>query len=181
MRGVIAVLLRFAALCAQNERRLCAREADWTRILQRNRLLSGLRVSYLLASCTTLLAFSGFFATCIFDNSAKGLACLMSDVGQFELAERIYRSAPDLNHNKASGRYSSMAAWHSSSTHETPNTLRMKNAAVATVYGSQSREMAGRYFYLGLTCEQGRENRDPEAICSFPCLSQRPPEFDRAT
>lgn len=104
------------------------------------------------------------FATCIFDNSAKGLACLMSDVGQYELAERIYRSAPDLNENKASGRYSSMAAWHSSSTHEHPNILRMKNAAVAAVYSSQSRQMAGRYFYLGLTCEQGRENRDPEAI-----------------
>ncbi|PZM77765.1 MAG: hypothetical protein DKT66_26155 [Candidatus Melainabacteria bacterium] len=162
--SVIAVLIGCIALCAKKERRLFALEKDWTTILQQSRLLSGLRVSYLFASCITLLIFSAFFSTCIFDNSAKALACLMSDVGQYELAERIYRSAPDLNHNKASGRYSSMAAWHSSSTREDPNTLRMKNAAVAAVYGSQSRQMAGRYFYLGLTCEQGRENRDPEAI-----------------
>ncbi|MBX9948181.1 MAG: hypothetical protein K2Y39_03360 [Candidatus Obscuribacterales bacterium] len=162
--AAIGVLLALTARSAQRERRLFALEADWTRLLHRNRLLCGLHVSYLLASCTTLLLFSAFFATCIFDNCAKGLACLMSDVGQYELAERIYRSAPDLNENKASGRYSSMAAWHSSSTHEDPDTVRMKNAAVAAVYGSQSRQMAGRYFYLGLTCEQGRENRDPEAI-----------------
>ncbi len=124
------------------------------------------RVAGQLLACKLhdVVGIFSIFSTCIFDNSAKALACLMSDVGQYELAERIYRSAPDLNHNKASGRYSSMAAWHSSSTHEDPNTLRMKNAAIAAVYGSQSRQMAGRYFYLGLTCEQGRENRDPEAI-----------------
>ncbi len=162
--GVMALLIGFTALCTQKERRLFAPEKDWTKILQRNRLLSGLQVSYLLASCMTLLVFSAFFSTCIFDNSAKALACLMSDVGQYELAEHIYRSAPDLNHNKASGRYSSMAAWHSSTTHEAPNTLRMKNAAVAAVYGCQSPQMAGRYFYLGLTCGQGRVNRDSEAI-----------------
>lgn len=162
--SVIALLIGFTALCAQKERRLNIQEQDWKGILQRNRLLSGLRVSYLLASCMTLLVFSAFFSTIIFDNSAKALACLMSDVGQYELAERIYRSAPDFNQNKVSGRYSTMAAWHSSSTHEAPETLRMKNAAVAAVYGSQSRQMADRYFYLGLTCGQGRENRDPEAI-----------------
>lgn len=88
----------------------------------------------------------------------------MSDLGQYELAERIYRLAPDLNHNKASGRLSSMATWHSSSKREEPISLQMKNTAVATVYGSQSLQMANRYFYLGLTCGHAENNSTPEAI-----------------
>jgi hypothetical protein len=162
--GLLAALVGFTAMCAQKEQRPFASEKELTRVFKKSRYLSGLRASYLLASCMTLLVFSAFFSTCIFDNSAKALACLMSDVGQYELAERIYKCAPDLNHNKRSGRYSSMATWHSSSTHEDPGILRMKNAAVAAVYGSESRQMAGRYFYLGLTCAQGPENSDSEAI-----------------
>jgi hypothetical protein len=75
-------------------------------------------------------------------------------VGQYELAERVYRVAPDLNQNKRSGYFNSMAAWHSSRTFEDSNTIRRKNSAVATVYGADSLEMAGRYYYLGLVFEQ---------------------------
>lgn len=162
--GAITVAIGLAALCKQSARRLFAREENWKTILQHHRFFNGLRISYLLASCLTLLMLSALFSICIFDNSAKALACLLSDVGQYELAERIYQSAPDLNHNKASGRYSSMATWHSSSRREEPETLRMKNAAVAAVYGTQSLQMANRYFYLGLTCGNGPENHKPEAI-----------------
>jgi len=162
--GAIVIVIRFSKLRAQKEQSFFAHEKDWQRFLQANWLLSYMRVSYLIASCMTLFVFSTFYATSVFDNSAKALACLMSDAGQYELAERIYESAPDLNDNKQSGRYSSMATWHSSATNEDINTIRLKNAAVATVYGSQSLQMAGRYFYLGLTCSQGPIDRDSESI-----------------
>lgn len=162
--GIIVVLVRFSKLRAQKEQLLFAREKDWQRFLQANGLLSYMRVSYLIASCMALTIFSTFCAISTFDNSAKALACLLSNAGQYELAELIYKSAPDLNDNKQSGRYSSMATWHTSATNEDANTIRMKNAAVATVYGSQSLQMAGRYFFLGLTCQQGPVDRDSEAI-----------------
>ena len=162
--GAIVILIRFSKLRAQKEQGFFAREKDWQRFLQANCLWSYMRVSYLIISCMTLFVFSTFYATSVFDNSAKALACLMSDAGQYELAEHIYKSAPDLNDNKRSGRYSSMATWHSSATNEDANTIRLKNAAVATVYGSQSLQMASRYFYLGLTCSQGPIDRDSESI-----------------
>lgn len=160
----IAVLIGLLKFSEHRGRRLFALEADWTRLLRTNPTLSWLRIGYLLVSCVTFLVFSAFFATCIFDNGAKALACFMSDTGNYELAERIYRVAPDLSHNKADGRYSSMAAWHSSQAHEDPAMLRKKNAAVSMVYGAQSREMGCRYFYLGLTCIHGAVDRDAEVI-----------------
>lgn len=161
----IALLNCLAILFCHKERELFALEDSWAILLKRKKMLYGLRISYLAASCITLFWFSLFFATASFDCSAKALACLMSDIGQYELAERIYLCSPDLNQNKASGRYNSIASWHrSSNTHEDPVTMWRKNDAVAKVYGSESLEMAGRFFYIGLTCESGMVNRDAEAI-----------------
>ena len=163
--AAILTLIRVVMIFERREQCSIALNHEWNKILARSRILCGLRVGYFLASSIILSVFFCFFAISSFDQSAKALACLLSDVGQYELAERVYRLAPDLDHNKTSERYNSMAAWHSSSTCEDPGIVQRKNAAVAAVYGSQSREMAGRFFYLGLTCEnKGTRTGELEAI-----------------
>jgi hypothetical protein len=163
--AAILILIRVVMIFERREQCTVALNHEWNRILARSRILCGLRVAYFLASSMILSVFFCFFAVSSFDQGAKSLACLLSDVNQYELAERVYRLAPDLDHNRNSGRYNSMAAWHSSSTCEDPDTVQRKNAAVAAVYGSQSREMAGRFFYLGLTCEnKGTRTGELEAI-----------------
>lgn len=160
----IALMIGMFNSYGQRARSLFALDADWEKLLATNRLLYCLSCAYLIASCSLLISISAFFATCCFDNGAKTIACVLSDFGQYEFAERVYRCAPDLDHKKVSGRCSTMATWHSSSFYEDPGMVELKNAAVAKVYGSESREMAGRYFFLGLTFGRGPEDHDQEAI-----------------
>ena len=161
----ILILIGVVKISERREKCNIALNHEWNKILAGSRILCVFRVGYFLATFIILSLFICFFAINSFDQSAKALACLLSDVNQYELAERVYRVAPDLNHNKTSGRYNSMAVWHSSSTSEDSETVQGKNAAVAAVYGSESREMAGRFFYLGLTCEnKGTRTGELEAI-----------------
>lgn len=166
--AVVTLLLGIAIASDRAARRLYAQDRfskmEWDRVFSQNKFLEIWRPSYLLTSTTVLVLMTVFFAIAAFDNSAKALACLLSDNRQYELAERVYRLAPDLDHKKTEDRYSTMASWHSSYTHEDPVTTNLKNAAVAKVYGSQSREMAGRYFYLGLAWSQGSDYNDEKTL-----------------
>lgn len=163
--ALILILIRVATLCERNEQRDRSINREWNKILAKSGILCGLRISHFVVSTTILTFFICFFAINSLEQGGHAIACMLSDAKQYELAERVYRLAPDLSQNKSSGRYSSMSVWHSSFTHEDPDTISLKNAAVATVYGPKSREMAKRFFYLGLTFEnQGSRAAELEAI-----------------
>jgi hypothetical protein len=135
------------------------------RICKNTPVLAAFHAGYMLWACATFIFFGAFYAFEIFEDGSKSAACLVDHFGQYELAERIYQRVP----NKAS-RASSIAGWQTAFRTETDAITLKRNQAVAAVYGSNSREMADRYFLVGLM--HGREGSDNEDDVAYQWFKQ---------
>lgn len=94
----------------------------------------------------------------------KALAMGIDQVGLHELAETVYKYAPEkaMLLSTSSAPYQTLSTWKSSCKTEVPEETERRNQAVAAVYGPESVQMACRYNYVGRTL--GYADRDNEAL-----------------
>ncbi|HMO19835.1 MAG TPA: hypothetical protein PKC98_02580, partial [Candidatus Melainabacteria bacterium] len=94
----------------------------------------------------------------------KALAMGIDQVGLHELAETVYKYAPEKNMvlSRCSAPYETIATWKTACKTEVPEETERRNQAVAAVYGPESVQMACRYNYVGRTL--GYVDRDSEAL-----------------
>ncbi|HEY9775546.1 MAG TPA: hypothetical protein V6C81_17400 [Planktothrix sp.] len=120
------------------------------------------RGTFRVLSATTLLFFAGFFIWGIDGYLARDLATALDVSGQYEAAERIFKLAADRD------KYlSSSSVWRTTSVLESKAVMDGRTAAVATVYGIDSVEMARRYQFLGDNATLAAVDRDQEGYRLF--------------
>lgn len=119
----------------------------WQKIQHNNYLLQFNRVLLLVTACTLLLAFTCYNVRLGFSKSSFTAAHVASRCGQFELSERIYKTFCNRDGD------SSLAAKRSILMPFPFQTGVQETLAVATVYGSQSDELADLLMFFGMSSE----------------------------